>query len=121
MSEKFTKLDMIGAINFHFRRIGQRIGSVEKLKKRELEEIIAQYNINIDEEYAIRAESDRIALQERYEKIEKIKTTYLAILDDEGNDEGKEKFKENLKENFKKAFKNPFQSQYIYDRIFENL
>jgi phosphoribosylformylglycinamidine (FGAM) synthase PurS component len=117
MSGKITKLRMWGAINFHFDRIGQRIRCVEKLRKRELEEIIAQYNINIDEEYAIRAESDRIALQERYEKIEKIKTTYLAIL----YDEGKEKFKENIKEIFKKKFKNPFQEQYIYDRIFENL
>ena len=116
MSGKITKLDMIGAINFHFRRIGQRIRCVEKLRKRDLEEIIAQNNINIREELAIRAESDRIALQERYENIEKIKT-YLATLDDEG----KEKFKENLKEKFMKAFKNPFQGQYMYDSIFENL
>jgi hypothetical protein len=116
MSGKITKLDMIGAINFHFRRIGQRIRCVEKLRKRELEEIIAQNNINIREELAIRAESDRIALQERYENIEKIKT-YLATL----NDEEKEKYKENLKERFKKAFKNPFQAQYMYDSIFENL
>jgi hypothetical protein len=116
MSEKFTKLDMIGAINFHFHRIGQRIRCVEKLRKRDLEEIILQNNINIREEHAIRAESDRILLQERYEKIEKIKT-YLATLDDEG----KEKFKENIKENFKKKFKNPFQSQFMYDSIFENL
>ena len=116
MSGKVTKLRMWGAINFYFDRIGQHIGSVEKLKKRELEEIIAQYNINIDEEYAIRAESDRIALQERYENIEKIKT-YLATLDDEG----KEKFKENIKENFKKKFKNPFQAQFMYNSIFENL
>ena len=94
MSEKFTKLDMIGAINFHFHRIGQRIRCVEKLRKRELEEIIAQYNINIREEHAIRAESDRILLQERYENIEKIKT-YLATLDDEG----KEKIKIHMDEN----------------------
>ena len=116
MSRKITKLDMIGAINFHYDRIGQRIRCVEKLRKRDLEEIIAQNNINIDEELAIRAESDRIALQERYENIEKIKT-YLATLDDEG----KEKYKENLKEKFIKAFKNPFQAQYMYDSIFENL
>jgi flagellar motility protein MotE (MotC chaperone) len=116
MSGKITKLDMIGAINFHFRRIGQRIRCVEKLRKRDLEEIIAQNNINIREELAIRAESDRIALQERYENIEKIKT-YMATL----NDEEKEKYKENLKERFKKAFKNPFQAQYMYDSIFENL
>jgi phosphoribosylformylglycinamidine (FGAM) synthase PurS component len=116
MSGKVTKLDMIGAINFHFRRIGQRIRCVEKLRKRDLEEIILQNNINIDEEYAIRAESDRILLQEGYEKIEKIKT-YLATLDDEG----KEKFKENIKEIFKKKFKNPFQAQFMYNSIFENL
>jgi hypothetical protein len=116
MSEKFTKLDMIGAINFHFHRIGQRIRCVEKLRKRELEEIVAQNNINIREEIAIRSESDRIMLQERYEKIEKIKT-YLATLDDEG----KEKFKENLKENFKKGFKNPFQGEQYYNSFFENL
>jgi len=116
MSRKITKLDMIGAINFHFHRIGQRFRCVEKLRKRDLEEIIAQNNINIEEEHAIRAESDRIALQERYENIEKIKT-YLATLDDEG----KEKYKENLKEKFNKAFKNPYQAQYMYDSIFENL
>lgn len=116
MSGKVTKLRMWGAINFYFDRIGQHIGSVEKLKKRELEEIIAQYNINIDEEYAIREESDRIALQERNKNIEKIKT-YLATLDDEG----RELFKEDLKENFNKAFKNPYQAQYMYDSIFENL
>ena len=116
MSGKITKLDMIGAINFYFHRIGQRIRCVEKLRKRDLEEIIAQNNINIEEEHAIRAESDRIALQERYENIEKIKT-YLATLDDEG----KEKYKENLKERFNKAFKNPFQGQHIYNSIFENL
>ena len=116
MSSKITKQDMIGAINFYFHRIGQRIRCVDKLRKRDLEEIIAQNNINIEEEYAIRAESDRIALQERYENIEKIKA-YLATLDDEG----KEKYKENLKEKFMKAFKNPFQGQYMYDSIFENL
>jgi len=116
MSRKITKFDMIGAINFHFHRIGQRIRCVEKLRKRDLEEIIAQNNINIEEEHAIRAESDRIALQERYENIEKIKT-YLATLDNEG----KEKYKENLKEKFMKAFKNPFQGQYMYDSIFDNI
>ena len=116
MSSKVTKQHMIGAINFYFHRIGQRIGCVEKLRKRDLEEIIAQNNINIEDEYAIRAESDRIALQERYENIEKIKT-YMATLDDEG----KEKYKENLKERFLKAFKNRLQGQHIYNSIFENL
>jgi hypothetical protein len=116
MSRKITKLDMIGAINFHFHRIGQRIRCVEKLRKRELEEIITQNNINVHEEIAIRSESDRILLQERYESIEKIKT-YLATL----NDEEKEKFKENIKENFKKAFKNPFQGEKYYNIYIENL
>ena len=116
MSGKITKLRMWGAINCHFQRIGQRIRCVEKLRKRDLEEIIAQNNINIREELAIRAESDRIALQERYENIEKIKT-YLATLDDEG----RELFKEDLKEKFNKAFKNPYQAQYMYDSIFANL
>ena len=103
MSGKITKLDMIGAINFHFHRIGQHIGSVEKLKKRELEEIIAQYNINIDEEYAIREESDRIALQERNKNIEKIKT-YMATL----NDEEKEKFREKI---------NQIYNSYLQEQI----
>jgi hypothetical protein len=53
MSGKITKLRMMGAINLHFTRTGQYIYCVEKLKKRYLEEIIAQYNINIEEEYAI--------------------------------------------------------------------
>jgi len=53
MSGKITKLRMTGAINMYFIRTGQHIECVEKLKKRDLEEIIAQYNINIEEEYAI--------------------------------------------------------------------
>jgi len=116
MSGKVTKLRMWGAINSYFDRTGRRIGCLEKLKKRDLEEIIAQNNINIDEEHAIRAESDRIALQEKNKNIEKIKT-YLATLDYEG----RELFKEDLKEKFNKAFKNPYQAQYMYDSIFENL
>jgi hypothetical protein len=116
MSGKITKLRMWGAINSYFDRIGQRIRCVEKLRKRDLEEIIAQNNINIEEEHALRAESDRIALQERNENIERIRT-YLATLDDEG----RELFKEDLKEKFNKAFKNPYQAQYMYDSIFENL
>jgi N-glycosylase/DNA lyase len=103
MSGKITKLRMWGAINFYFDRIGQHIGSVEKLKKRELEEIIAQYNINIDEEYAIREESDRIALQERNKNIEKIKT-YMATL----NDEEKEKFREKI---------NQIYNSYLQEQI----
>ena len=116
MSGKITKQDMIGAINFYFRRIGQRIRCVEKLRKRALEEIIAQNNINIREELAIRAESDRIALQERNENIEIIRK-YVATLDDEQ----KEEYKEDLKERFKAAFRNPSQGQFMYDSIFENL
>jgi hypothetical protein len=103
MSGKVTKLRMWGAINFYFDRIGQHIGSVEKLKKRELEEIIAQNNINIDEEYAIREESDRIALQERNKNIEKIKT-YMATL----NDEEKEKFREKI---------NQIYNSYLQEQI----
>jgi hypothetical protein len=94
---------MWGAINFYFDRIGQHIGSVEKLKKRELEEIIAHHNINIDEEYAIREESDRIALQERNKNIEKIKT-YMATL----NDEEKEKFREKI---------NQIYNSYLQEQI----
>jgi hypothetical protein len=116
MSGKITKLRMWGAINFHFQRIGQRIRCVEKLKKRELEEIILQNNINIDEEYAIREESDRIDKQESDANVEKIRA-YVATLDDEG----KEKFKEQIKEQINKAFKNPFQVQRIYNSIFENI
>ena len=116
MSGKITKMRMWGAINIHFQRIGQRIRCVEKLRKVELQQIIELHNINIDEEYAIRAESDRIALQERNENIERIRT-YLATLDDEQ----KKEYKENLKENFKAAFRHPSQAQFMYDSIFENL
>jgi hypothetical protein len=42
MSGKITKLRMWGAINSYFDRTGQHIGCVEKLRKRDLEEIIAQ-------------------------------------------------------------------------------
>jgi hypothetical protein len=103
MSGKITKLRMWGAINLYFDRIGQHIGSVEKLKKRELEEIITHHNINIDEEYAIREESDRIALQERNKNIEKIKT-YMATL----NDEEKEKFREKI---------NQIYNSYLQEQI----
>ena len=116
MSGKITKLRMWGAINFHFQRIGQRIRCVEKLRKRDLEEIIAQNNINIEEEEALSEESDRIAQQQNNENIERIRT-YLATLDDQQ----KEEYKENLKENFKAAFRNPSQAQFMYDSIFENL
>jgi len=113
MSGKVTKLRMWGAINFYFDRTGQHIGCVEKLRKRDLEEIILQHNINIDEEHAIRAESDRIAKQESDANVEIIRA-YVATLDDEG----KEKYKEKLKEDFNKAFKNPFQVQQFYNNIF---
>jgi len=116
MSGKITKLRMWSAINFHFQRIGQHIRSLERLRKGDLEEIIAQNNINIEEEEALRAESDRIALQEKNENIERIRT-YLATLDDQQ----KEEYKENLKEKFKAAFRNPSQAQFMYDSIFENL
>jgi hypothetical protein len=53
MSGKITKLRMMGVINMYFIRTGQHIRCVEKFKKRDLEEIITQYNINIEEEHAI--------------------------------------------------------------------
>jgi hypothetical protein len=60
MSGKITKLRMMGAINMYFTRTGQYIYCVEKLKKRYLEEIITQYNINIEEEYAIHNNNNTI-------------------------------------------------------------
>lgn len=60
MSGKITKLRMMGAINMYSVRTGIYIQCVEKLKKRYLEEIIAQYNINIEEEYTIHNNNIRL-------------------------------------------------------------
>ena len=45
MNRKISKTDMIDAISLYFRKNGQRITYLEKTNKKNLEEIIQQYNI----------------------------------------------------------------------------
>ena len=49
MSGKYRRYDMIGAINRFCIKNDYHITYVEKLRKSQLEEIVAQYNINVDE------------------------------------------------------------------------
>jgi predicted DNA-binding ribbon-helix-helix protein len=50
MSGKYRRYDMIGAINFWCSKNGfSYFTYIEKKTKAELEEIVAQYNINVDE------------------------------------------------------------------------
>lgn len=50
MKSKYTRYDMIGAINFWCSKNGGlHITYVEKKTKAELEAIVAQYDINVDE------------------------------------------------------------------------
>jgi len=50
MKSKYTRYDMIGAINFWCSKNGGAYFTyIEKTKKAELEAIIAQYDINVDE------------------------------------------------------------------------
>ena len=49
MKGKYTRLDMIGAINYYCMKNGGSITYIEKRPKSQLEEIIAQYDINVDE------------------------------------------------------------------------
>jgi hypothetical protein len=50
MKGKYTRLDMIGAINFWCRKNELSYFTyIEKKTKAQLEEIVAQYDINVDE------------------------------------------------------------------------
>jgi len=50
MNGKYTRLDMIGAINYWCsKNDGLHITYIEKKTKAQLEEIVAQYDINVDE------------------------------------------------------------------------
>ena len=49
MIGKYRRYDMIGAINLYCIKNDLRITYIEKKTKSQLEEIVAQYNINVDE------------------------------------------------------------------------
>jgi hypothetical protein len=50
MKSKYTRLDMIGAINNYLSKKNDlQITYIEKKTKAQLEEIVAQYDINVDE------------------------------------------------------------------------
>jgi hypothetical protein len=50
MSGKYTRYDLIGAINYWCRKNDvEYVTYIEKTKKAELEEIVVQYDINVDE------------------------------------------------------------------------
>lgn len=49
MKGKYTRYDMIGAINCWSSKNGFHVTYIEKKTKSQLEEIVAQYDINVDE------------------------------------------------------------------------
>jgi len=98
MSNKYSRLDMFGAINLYCIKNNFRISYLEKKRKKELEAIIKEYDLNIDELLIERAQQDElyeISMQESKIKLnqgiinitDKIKML-MSLL----NDEQKEKF-----------------------------
>jgi hypothetical protein len=97
MKGKYTRLDMIGAINFWCRKNELSYFTyIEKKTKAQLEEIIAQYDINVDE-MLFEIDKERNALQESetqlYKSINNIKGK-INMLQSLLNDEQKEKYLE---------------------------
>jgi len=92
---------MIGAINRYSSKIGFHISYVEKLRKSQLEAIIAKYDINVDE-MLFELDKEKNALQESETKLQESETKlYKSINNIKGqlnmlksllNDEQKEKF-----------------------------
>jgi len=98
MSNKYSRLDMFGAISLYCIKNDFRISYLEKKKKKDLEAIIKEYDINIDElliELAIQRDAQESLIQESEEKLKqgmsniKDKITMLMSL---LTDEQKEKF-----------------------------
>jgi hypothetical protein len=97
MKGKYPRLDMIGAINFWCRKNGLSYFTyIEKKTKAQLEEIVAQYDINVDE-MLFEIDKERNALQESeaqlYKSINNIKGK-INMLESLLNDEQKEKYLE---------------------------
>jgi hypothetical protein len=98
MSNKYSRLDMFGAISLYCIKNDFRISYLEKKKKKDLEAIIKEYDINIDElliEIAKQRDAQEYLIQESEEKLKqgmsniKDKITMLMSL---LTDEQKEKF-----------------------------
>jgi hypothetical protein len=97
MKGKYPRYDMIGAINFWCTKNGLSYFTyIEKKTKAQLEEIVAQYDINVDE-MLFEMDKERNALQESeaqlYKSINNIKGK-INMLQSLLNDEQKEKYLE---------------------------
>jgi len=98
MSNKYSRLDMFAAINLYCIKNGFHISYLEKKRKKELEAIIKEYDINIDElliENAKQKDLFEISMQES--KIKQTQaiiniTDKIKMLMSLLNDEQKEKF-----------------------------
>lgn len=98
MKGKYPRYDMIAAINLYSSKIGFHISYVEKLRKSQLEAIIAKYDINVDEmlfELDKQRELHTIAMQESQAKFDKKINNIKGKMDmlmSLLNDEQKEKY-----------------------------
>ena len=98
MKGKYPRYDMIAAINLYSSKIGFHISYVEKLRKSQLEAIIAKYDINVDEmlfELDKQRELHTIAMQESQAKLDKKINNIKGKMDmlmSLLNDEQKEKY-----------------------------
>ena len=101
MKGKYTRYDMIGAINHWCRKNGGSYFTyIEKKTKAQLEEIVAQYDINVDEMRAeYNKEQEEAAniipnLQATIKKNIDFLLDKIKILESLLNDEQKEKYEE---------------------------
>jgi hypothetical protein len=100
MVGKYRRYDMIGAINRYCMKNDYHITYVEKKTKAELEEIIMQYNINVDEMRLEDAkEREKAAniipnMQARIKKNIDFLLDKIEMLESFLNDEQKEKYME---------------------------
>ena len=89
MSGKYTKLDMISAINLFCIKNELSITYIEKRKKSELEQIILHNNINVDE-LLFEAKQKELNVFKGFDNIRDRIQMLISLL----NDEQKEKYLE---------------------------
>ena len=101
MTGKYSRYDMIGAINYWcMKNGGVHITYIEKKTKAELEAIVAQYDINVDEiraeEAKAREEAANIIpkMQSKIKKNIDFLLDKIEMLESLLNDEQKEKYME---------------------------
>jgi hypothetical protein len=82
MSGKYTRLDMIGAINLFCIKNGLSITYIEKRKKSELEQIILHNNINVDE-LRFEAKQQELNVSKGFENIRDRIQMLISLLNDE--------------------------------------